>query len=356
MKNWFALAIFGALSAALLWAAQQPAPPQAEKAKPEELPTFGITATQVNLLFTVTDKKGRFVTDLGKDDFEVVDNKRNQSILQFAAESNLPLRLGILIDTSNSIRERFRFEQEAATEFIDGIINPKADKAMVISFDTQTQLAADLVSNLREIDSAIARLRPGGGTSLYDAIYFACNDKLGQDRPLHSFRRALVILSDGDDNQSLHTRDQALEMAHANEVVIYTISTTGQGMEGRSQISKAETEGDKVLRYFAEETGGVSYFPFKVEDMAQDFANIANELRHQYNISYRPEPLILDGLFHPISLKVKGRRDLSVRVARGYIAKKQETGGKEPEAKGQAPAVKREIGIRSPKPEAKTQK
>ena len=312
MKNWPALIVLGALGAAV-WAAQQPASPAVEKTKPDNMPTIRVDVTQVNLQFSVTDKKGRFVTDLGKDDFEVVEGKRPQNILQFAAESNLPLRLGILIDTSNSIRERFRFEQEAATEFINSIINPKSDKALVVSFDSEAQLASDLVGDLRVIDNSINGLHAGGGTSLYDAIYYASRDKLGQDRPLYDFRRAIVVLSDGDDNDSRYTRDQALEMAQKNEVIIYAISTN---------ISSVESDGDKVLKYFAEETGGLAYFPFKVEDMAQNFSNIANELRHQYSISYRPEPLIADGLFHRISVRVKGRKDLVIRVKQGYYAAK----------------------------------
>jgi len=313
MNTWPALVVIGALGAAVL-AAQKPASPPADTAKKDEVPTIRIEVNQVDLLFTVTDKKGRFVTDLGKADFEVVDNKKPQDILQFAAESDLPLRLGILVDTSNSIRERFRFEQEAATEFLNSTLDPKVDKALVVSFDTQTQLASDLVSDLRQLDDSIARLHSGGGTSLYDAIYYACKDKLARDQPRSAYRRAVVVLSDGDDDQSHYTRDQALEIAHQAEVVIYAISTN---------MGKEQSDGDKVLKYFADETGGVPYYPFKVEDMAQDFQNIANELRHQYNISYRPEPLILDGLFHPISVRVKGRKDLVVRVGRGYYASKE---------------------------------
>jgi VWFA-related protein len=146
---------------------------------------------------------------------------------------------------------------------------------------------------------------------MYDAIYFACRDKLMQDQPRHKFRRAMVILSDGDDNQSRYTRDQALEMAQKADVVIYTISTN---------ITRAPTDGDRVLRYLASETGGLPFFPFQVQDLAQSFENIANELRHQYNLLYRPEPLRADGLFHELDLKVKGRRDLVVRARKGYYA------------------------------------
>jgi len=160
-------------------------------------------------------------------------------------------------------------------------------------------------------ENAIRDLRPGGGTALYDAVYFACRDKLSQDQPRHKFRRAIVILSDGDDNQSRYTRDQALEMAQRADVVVYTISTN---------ISRTDTDGDKVLKYFAEKTGGRAYFPFKVEDLAQSFENINNELTHQYIILYRPEPLKTDGLFHPIELRVKGHKELIVRVRPGYYA------------------------------------
>jgi Ca-activated chloride channel family protein len=272
-----------------------------------------LDVSRVNMLFTVSDKKGRFVTDLAKDDFEVFESKKPQSIIEFAAESELPLRLAILIDTSNSIRERFHFQQEAAIAFIDGTVRPRQDKAMVVSFDTAAELVADLTDEVGSLEKAIQSLRPGGGTSLYDAVFFACRDKLMQDQPLYKFRRAMVILSDGDDNQSLHTRDQALEMAQKADVTVYTISTN---------ITRIETDGDKILRYFAAETGGQAFFPFKASDLSQSFENIANELRHQYNVFYRPEPLKTDGLYHPVDIRVKARKDLVVRARKGYYAPK----------------------------------
>ncbi|MGA9627261.1 MAG: VWA domain-containing protein, partial [Bryobacteraceae bacterium] len=272
-----------------------------------------VDVTRVSLLFTVTDKKGRFITDLDKNDFEIVEGKRRQTISDFAAESDLPLRLGILIDTSNSVRERFKFEQEAAGQFIDSVMRTNLDKAMVVSFDTSAELVSDLINDTDKLTAAIRDLRPGGGTSLYDAIYFACRDKLSQDQPRYKFRRAIVIVSDGDDNQSRYTRDQALEMAQKADVVIYAISTN---------ITRIETDGDKVLRYFAQETGGRAFFPFKVVDLDQSFENIANELRHQYSLSYRPDPLKTDGLFHAIDVRVKERKNFLVNVRRGYYAPK----------------------------------
>ena len=314
MRIWAPLAAAGVLAVAV-WAAagQDPARPAGQILQSDEPTRIQVDVTRVNLLFTVTDKKGRFITDLTKDDFEVVEGKRRQTIADFAAESDLPLRLGILIDTSNSIRERFKFEQEAASQFIDSVMRTNLDKALVVSFDTSTELVSDLVSDTDKLTASIRDLHPGGGTALYDAIYFACRDKLSQDQPRHKFRRAIVIVSDGDDNQSRYTRDQALEMAQKADVVIYAISTN---------ITRVESDGDKVLRYFAQETGGRAFFPFKVEDLDQSFENIANELRHQYNISYRPEPLKTDGLFHVIDVRVPQRKNILVNVRRGYYAPK----------------------------------
>src|SRR3954469_25990375 len=288
-------------------------PPQQQPARPDELSVITVDVTRVSLLFTVTNRKGRFITDLVKEEFEVIELKKPQVIQEFTAESDLPLRLGILIDTSNSIRDRFKFEQEAAISFINGVIRTNQDRGMVVSFDTKAELVADLQTDVEKLITAVRNLRPGGGTALYDAVFFACRDKLSQDQPKHKFRRAIVIVSDGDDNQSTYTRDQALEMAQKADVVLYAISTNR---------SKIEQDGDKILKYYAAETGGRAFFPFQVEDLEQSFENIANELRHQYNVSYRPEPLKTDGLFHPIELKVKGRKDLIVHVRKGYYAPK----------------------------------
>jgi VWFA-related protein len=296
-------------------------PPSRPTAAPKPVPAdedYGaritLDVTRVNLLFTVSDKKGRFVTDLAKDDLEISEAKKPQKILEFAAETDLPLRIGILIDTSNSIRDRFRFQQEAATEFVNSVIRPGQDKGMVVSFDSAAELVSDLTDSSEQLGKAIRNLRPGGGTSLYDAIYFACKEKLMEEGQTHDkYRRAIVVLTDGEDNDSRLSRAQALEMAHKADVVIYTISTN---------ISRIPTDGDKILRYFAEETGGLAFFPFKSTDLTQSFENIANELRHQYNVFYRPEPLNADGQYHAVDIRVKSRKDLIVRARHGYYAPK----------------------------------
>ncbi len=272
-----------------------------------------LDVTRVNILFTVTDKKGRFVTDLTKDDFQVFEGKKPQTIQEFTAESDLPLRLAVLIDTSNSIRSEFRFEQEAAIRFMQSVLRPKADRMMLVGFDSAVELVSDLTGDMKVLEKGIKGMHPGGGTSLYDAIYFASKEKLMMDQPRDKFRRAMIVISDGDDTASRYTRDQALEMAQKADVVIYAISTN---------TKRDDQDGDKILRYFTDETGGQAFFPFKVEDLDQNFENIANELRHQYNAFYRPEPLKADGLYHQVQVKVKTRKDLIVKARKGYYAPK----------------------------------
>lgn len=277
----------------------------------EDDPVITLDVTRVNLLFTVSDRRGRFVNNLTIDDFEVVEHKRRQTILEFASESDLPLRIALLVDTSNSIRDRFKFELEAASHFLETVIRKGRDKALIYSFDTQAELVQNLTDDVNLLSKKLRALRAGGGTSLYEAIYLACRDHLMQDQPRHKYRRAVIVIGDGDDNASRVSRDQALEMAHKADAVIYCISTNA---------SRVQSSGDKTLKYFAEETGGQAFYPFKAEDLSQDFENIANELRSQYSILYRPEPLITDGQYHPILVRVRNQRALVVRSRKGYYA------------------------------------
>jgi VWFA-related protein len=303
------------LAPVLLAQNNPPAVPKASAPDSEsDNPTrITLDVTRVNILFTVTDKKGRFVTDLSKSDFDVIENKKPQVIQQFTAESDLPLRLAVLVDTSNSIREQFRFEQQAAIRFIQSVVRPQQDRLMLVSFDSAAEMVSDLTGDLNKLEQGVKSMRPGGGTALYDAIYFASKEKLMMDQPRDKFRRAMIIISDGEDTESRMSRDQALEMAQKADTVIYAISTN---------ITREDKDGDKVLRYLTDETGGQSFFPFKIEDLDQSFENIANELRHQYNIFYRPEPLKADGLYHPVTVRTKGRKDLIVRARKGYYAPK----------------------------------
>lgn len=276
----------------------------------QESDIIKIDVARVPLLFTVTDRRNRFITDLGREDFSVFDDGWEQEIREFDRESDLPLRIGVILDTSNSIRARFKFEQEAAIEFLQGVLAEEHDRAFLVSFDTRAELIVDYTNNIDDLADGVRRLRAGGGTALYDAIYYACRDKLPEDQPKEQFRRALVVIGDGEDNRSTVTREDALEMAHKAETVVYTISTNRTGT--------AES-GDKTLRRFARETGGVAFHPFQARDLQQSFANIANELRHQYFILYSPSQFVNDGSFHTVEVRTR-HRNATVRVRRGYYA------------------------------------
>jgi VWFA-related protein len=316
MQQWLLRGAIGSFVLALVAAGQQ-APKQQPTVAPapagDEPTRISVEVTRVSMAFSVTDRKGRFVTGFSKEDFEVLENGKPQTIAEFTAEPSLPLRVAVVIDTSNSIRDRFKFEQEAASSFLDEILRTTEDKAMVISFDTTVETACDLTSNTDKLSTAIHSLRPGGGTALYDALKFA-SERLGQEQPSYQFRRLIVIVSDGEDNQSHATRDQALEAAQMADTFIYAIST--------NNLSAGDTDGDKVLKYYTSQTGGKAYFPFKLEDLAQSFTTIAEEVRHQYNITYRPEPLVNDGLFHRVTIRVKGHKEVNVFARQGYYARK----------------------------------
>ena len=267
---------------------------------------------EVNVIFTVTDKHGRYVKDLRKSDFRVLDDRVPQGqVVSFSSETNLPLRVGLLIDASNSVRDRFKFEQAAAIEFLNQIIRPDFDKAFTIGFDTTPEVTQDFTDNTEELSRGVRMLRPGGGTAMYDALYYACRDKLNNTRDTGSVRRAIILLSDGEDNQSHVTREEAIEMAQRAEVIVYTISTNVSGMK---------SHGDKVLERIADATGGRAFFPFRVEDVTDAFTQIQDELRSQYALSYRPTDLKRDGAFHSIEILAEKHKNLHVRARRGYYA------------------------------------
>ncbi len=281
----------------------------------DQVTTIRRTVNEVNVIFTVTDKHGRFVKNLTKNDFRIFDDKKPQSsVVSFRSETDLPLRVGLLVDASNSVRDRFKFEQEAAIEFLNQIIRPRSDKAFVIGFDTTAEVTQDFTDNTERLSRGVRMLRPGGGTAMYDAIYYAARDKLMKTPDPGPVRRAIIVLSDGEDNQSHVTREEAIEMAQRAEVIVYCISTN---------ISGVKMHGDKVMERIAEATGGRPFFPFKVEDVADAFTEIQDELRSQYALGYRPADLQHDGRFHAIEIIAERRKDLHVRTRRGYYAPTQ---------------------------------
>jgi Ca-activated chloride channel family protein len=269
---------------------------------------------EVNVLFIATDKHGKFVRNLDEKDFAILDDhKPPQSIVNFRRETDLPIELGLLIDTSGSVRGRFDFEQEAAVSFLQNTVRPNFDKAFVVGFNGHSQMMQSFTDSAALLSAAVHRLQDGGGTALYDAIYRACHDNLIKDHEDRPSRRAIVVVSDGEDNQSEFSEAQAIEMAQRAEVIIYAISTDDSGLVLR---------GDKVLQRIADATGGRAFFPFKMKDIKNSFSAIEDELRSQYIISYHPADFEADGRYRPIEITAL-KKDLQVRSRRGYYAPRQ---------------------------------
>jgi VWFA-related protein len=295
----------------------QEAKPSTPPASPQTAATsqiYKVRVELVNVLMTVTDKKNRTVIDMTKDDFRVTEDGKTQTITYFSRESDLPLRIAILIDTSNSVRDRLRFEQEAAIDFLTTTIRKGKDLALVVGFDVEPQLVQDYTDDTEKLAKAIRSLQAGGVTSLYDAMFFTSKDKLYYFPPPEPYlRRVMVVISDGQDNQSERTREEALAMAQRAEVTIFTISTNRTGAEAR---------GDKVLRYLAQQTGGRAFFPFEAGELAEDFQQIGRELRSQYSLAYVSTNAAHDGTFRNIMIQPLDK-NVHVRAKAGYFAPSQ---------------------------------
>ena len=264
----------------------------------------------VNVLFTVTNRRSKLVTDLGKQNLKIFEDNKPQTITNFTRETDLPLTIAILIDTSTSIRDRFKFEQEAAIDFLYKTLRPKKDKALLISFDSNIELVQDYTDNPEVLSKAIRQVQSGGGTKMFDAIHLACQEKLKAE----SGRKVLILISDGDDNLSVKNLNGALEIAQKSDVSVFTVSTNSSGFYGI-----AAPKADKVLKQLAEDTGGCAFFPFKAEDLSKSFQHISAELRSQYSLAYRSSNPTRDGSFRTIKIETD-RKNLKVKARKGYYA------------------------------------
>jgi len=275
--------------------------------------TIQKNVNEVYLVFAVTDKHGQFIRNLQQSDFALLDDHRAPAqIYSFTQQTNLPLRVGILIDTSSSVRRRFEYEQEAATSFLLQVLRPQTDEAFVEGFDVAPDFRQGWTNNLDALEAGIDSLQPGGGTALYDAVYSACRDKLLTSRGQEPVRKMIVLISDGDDDQSHAYLDDAIKECQRADTNIYAISTN---------VSPSRDSGDEVLRKMAIATGGKAYFPNAIEDMPVSFQAIQDELRSQYALVYKPADFKADGSFRPIYLFCLDRR-YKVRVRAGYFAPK----------------------------------
>jgi Ca-activated chloride channel homolog len=296
------------------------APAQAPAAQPgqaqtEETPTvLHLGVNEVNLIFTVTDKHGRYIPNLQQSDFALLDDQKAPArVNSFHQQINLPLRVGIVIDASTSIRSRFQFEQQSATEFLLEILKARSDRAFVMGFDVTPTVTQDWTNNIDALETGVNRLRPGGGTALFDAVYTACRDKLLDERGQEPVRKAIVLISDGDDNQSRVHPDEVIKECERAETIVYAISTNWTPSRGK---------GDQVLTQMAESTGGRVFFPPSVEEMSNSFKDIEEELRSQYALTYTPADFKYDGAFRSIYLYCNDRR-YQARAKKGYFAPRQ---------------------------------
>lgn len=322
---------------------------QGQQATPAQSPQKIVQVVNlVDVLFTVLNRRNKLVPDLQKEDFKVLDDKLPQDIRYFSRQTDLPLRIGMLVDTSNSIRDRIKFEQDASINFLFSVLRHGRDEAFVMTFDDEPQVVQPFTGDAGLLRDQILQTRAGGGTAVYDAIYEACQNQLSHpprppgDQP-DVVRRVMILISDGDDNLSNHTRSEAIEMAQRTSVVIYTISTSTQWI----QLSQTDpdklanrkthlTEGDKILQDLADETGGRAFYPYHVDDLDQSFQDIGDELRNQYSIAYIPTNYVLDGRYHRIKIEVPDHKGYEVRARRGYYARASRASNPVPNPSGPA--------------------
>ena len=277
--------------------------------KPDEvLLALHSTVSEVHLVFTVTDRHGHYVKNLEENDFKILDDRKPpDTILSFHSETNLPLRVGLLIDTSQSVREHFKFEQEAAVQFLHQTLRQQ-DQAFVIGFDAVPKVAQDFTDNLEKLSAGIHGLQTGTLTAMFDGVHYALNRLMKQPQT-GPVRRIIILLSDGVDNSSSRTRANTIEEANQAEVSVYTISTS---------MTKSGGRGQKTLASIADATGGRSYVPAQLAGVADAFAAIQEELRSQYAVSYKPAAFQLNGHYRTIEVQAQKRKDLRIRSRKGY--------------------------------------
>ncbi len=283
-------------------------PPKSER--PESI---RVNVELVNVAFSARDKKGKLVNDLSKEDFKIFENNVEQNSTNFSRETDLPLAIALLIDASASIREKLAFEQEATIDFFHATLRRKVDRGLLVSFDVAIDILQDFTDDPDLLTKAVRKIKPGGGTKMFDAIYLACQEKLKNDP---AQRKALILISDGDDNNSNQDINTVIDIARRADTSIYTISTNSSGFFGMESPKL-----DKVLKTLADETGGQALFPMKAADLAKSFLDISQELRSQYSLGYRSTNPVRDGAFRPIRIEC-ARKDIRIKTRKGYYAQK----------------------------------
>lgn len=328
-------------------APQQPAAVPQQPGAADQAPyRIPVTVQRVDVPFVVVDGKNRYVAGLSKTDFTVYEDGKKVPIDFFSPVTTLPLRVGLLLDTSNSIRLQWKSEQDAAIDFVHTLLPEHTrHKAFLMTFDSTRDIIKDFTTDAGELADAVRKLKPGGGTSLYDAIYHSCWDKLIEETEPGGVRRVLVIITDGEDDASKYSIAQAIEVARRARVSIYAISTVGYNQA---------SPGDRILERLTEETGGYVVYPWKkppsaefgtgylsktqigdqnaiyeagtgqyagelAKNLAMALLQIHKELTSQYVIGYRPPNPMLDGKFREVKVVTK-EHAYHVRARKGYFA------------------------------------
>jgi len=290
--------------------------PYAERSESHLLaPTFRSAVDEVAIVFAATDH-GRSVTNLTASDIAVSDDQQTpESILDFRNETELPLRLGLLIDSSNSVSQRFSFEQHAASKFLEKVVTDANDLAFVVGFNNSVLLVQDFTADQKLTAHAIEQLAPGGGTAMWDAVAFATN-KLATRREAQPVARILVVISDGNDNSSSTTLKQAIAAAQHGEVAVYTVSTRdAYGSELEDSV------GQHALRTLAELTGGAALVPGSAKRLNESLSDVQQLLRSRYLVAYKPASFQRDGRYRPVEIKAaKDGHPLRVYARKGYYA------------------------------------
>jgi VWFA-related protein len=318
-------ATLGFIAAACVLASMTPAGfAQDAPAQSEEV--LRITSGLVNLYAVVRDKN-RPVAGLNREDFEVSEDNKRQEIRFFSRETDTPLTLGILIDTSGSQVHVLGVEQREAKSFIEQVIGKK-DLAFILRFDVEVELLQDLTSNRRLLAQAIESTvvntggggvvqgpfptSGGGGTNLHDAVYLSARELLKGEVG----RKVIIILSDGQDTGSSKDLREALEAAQRSDVIIYSVAVIDRQFYS---MQSSGFSGDSVLKRYAEQTGGRVVEVSRIEDTAQAFREIAEELRTQYSLGYTSSNTRRDGSFRKIQVKIRDRK-YKIFARRGYYA------------------------------------
>ena len=266
---------------------------------------------EVRLQFSVADERGRLVSNLSSDDVMVYDNQSPVGHFnEFERDDNLPLELGLVLDTSDSVKRVLPQEKAAATDFLSRVMRPQTDDAFVMAFAGEIKTWQTSTADLHELLKAIDRLKePGWGTRAFDALYTACSGNLVVASDGKSLHRAIIVLTDGDDTDSLHTLDDVIAAAQRSEIQIYPLTI---------HPKRAADRGDRVLQRLADATGGRLYIAASARNLAAAFAQIEQDLRTQYYVSFAPQQ-DKPG-FHSLRVQLRTPGNLEVRARQGYYA------------------------------------